>query len=66
LRKIKTASSAAKITAQTINIPREEGGGRFGSWITGENTTVRDRQKFKVSGHSSQFTGQKEALMSNL
>jgi hypothetical protein len=31
LRKIKTATNATNITAQNTNIPREEGGGRFGN-----------------------------------
>jgi len=31
LRKIRTPSKATKTTAQKINMPRDEGGGRFGN-----------------------------------
>jgi len=34
LRKINTPSNDTNTTAQKINIPREDGGGRFGNWIT--------------------------------
>lgn len=33
LRKSKTAINATNTTAQKTNIPRDEGGGRFGNWI---------------------------------
>ena len=48
LRKIRTPSKATNTTAQKINIPRAEGGGRFGNWITGENTTVHGGRKFNL------------------
>lgn len=60
LRKIKTPSNAAKIIPQKTNIPREEGGGRFGNWITGENTTVPSREKFNLSLESQAPNSRKD------
>jgi hypothetical protein len=62
LRKINTPSNDTNTTAQKINIPRDDGGGRLGNWITLKITPFNAAvQQPRMNTNQHELTGQEDS-----